>query len=110
MARNSRVPEYNEGQSFTANFKFFDSAWVASSPTTIRYRIDCLTSGSVVKDWTTVTAAQSVDIAVSSADNAVQNSNNRIERKQMVVQSNYGTPTQGVQTKDWDIVNLQGVS
>lgn len=104
-----RVPEYNEGQSFTATFKFFDSNYVPSSPTTLRYRIDCLTSRAVVTDWTTVTPAATVNIAVTSDENEIQNTNNKRERKQMVVQTNYGTATQGVETKEWDILNLQGV-
>ena len=110
MGRNSRVPEYNEGQSFTATFKFFDSNYVPSSPTTLRYRIDCLTSGVVVKDWTVVTAAQSVDIEVSPDDNAIQNTSSLLERKQMVAQSNYETATQSVETKEWNVKNLQGVT
>lgn len=110
MANVSRVPEYNEGQSFTATFKFFDSSYVPSSPTTLRYRIDCLTSRALVKDWTILTPAATVNIAVSPDDNEIQNTNNRRERKQMVVQTNYGTATQGVETKEWDVINLQGVS
>ena len=104
-----RVPEYNEGQSFTATFKFFDSNYVPSSPTTLRYRIDCLTTRAQVLDWTTVTPAATVSISVSPDDNKIQNTNNKRERKQMVVQTNYGTSTQGVETKEWDILNLQGV-
>ena len=107
--RQSRVPEYNEGQSFTANFKFFDEDWVPSSPLTARYRIDCLTTGKVVVDWTDITATQSVDIAVSPDDNDILNTANPRERKQMVVESNYSTSTQSVQTSEWDVRNLQGV-
>lgn len=110
MANVSRVPEYNEGQSFTATFKFFDSDWTPSSPTTLRYRIDCLTTKTTVRDWTTGTPGASVDIEVSPDDNEIQNTLNRRERKQMVVQTNYGTSTQGVETKDWDVLNLQGVT
>lgn len=111
MARTvTRVPEYNEGQSFTANFKFFDSSYVPSSPTTLRYRIDCLATRSTVRDWTTVTPAVSVNIAVSPDDNEIQNTSNKRERKQMVVQTNYGTASQGVETKEWDVLNLQGVT
>jgi hypothetical protein len=106
----NRVPEYNEGQSFTATFKFFDSSYVPSSPTTLRYRIDCLTSGITVKDWTTAAATQTVNIEVSPDDNKIQNNSNLRERKQMVVQTNYGTSTQGVETKDWDVKNLRGVT
>lgn len=109
-AKQSRVPEYNEGQSFTANFKFFDSAWLPSSPLTARYRIDCLTTGKAIVEWTAVTATQEIDIEVAPETNVIQSSNNPRERKQMVVQSNHGTSTQSVQTSEWDVKNLQGVT
>lgn len=109
QARPSRVPTYNEGQSFTATFKFFDSDWVASSPTTVRYRIDDVTNGSTVRDWTVVTPAAVLNIEVTPSDNDISDTGNKSERKQMVVQTNYGTDTQSVQTIDWYITNVQGV-
>ena len=110
MATRAPKDEVNEGQSFTATFRFFDSSFVPSSPTTLRYRIDCLTSKQTVLDWTTLTPAATVNIAVSPDDNEIKNSANRRERKQLVVQTNYGTATQGVETKEWDVLNLQGVT
>lgn len=109
QAKSSRVQTYNEGQSFTATFKFFDSDWVASSPTTLRYRIDDLTNGTTVRDWTTVTPAAVVDIEVTPSDNDIVDTGHERERKQMVIQTNYGTDTQSVQTIDWFVDNVQGV-
>ena len=106
----SRVRNYKEGQSFVATFKFFDTNFVPASPATARYRIDCLTSKAVVRDWTTLSAAQTIDIAVTPADNAIQNSSNPSERRQLVVQSNYGTDVQSVQSSEWTVENLQGVT
>ena len=106
----ARVRNYKEGQSFTATFKFFDSGFAPSTPATARYRIDCLTSGVTIRDWTVLTPTQSIDIAVTPTDNAIQNSQNPSERKQIVVQSNYGTDTQSVQSSDWTVENLQGVT
>lgn len=106
----ARLKEYNEGQSFTATFKFFDSGYVPSSPTTARYRVDCLTTGNEIRGWTTVTPAQTLNISVSPEDNRIVSSANPFERRQLVVQSNYGTSTQSVQTSDWLVKNLQGVT
>jgi hypothetical protein len=110
VASVTRVKTYNEGQSFTATFKFFDSAYVASSPLTLRYRIDDLTNRIMIRDWTVVSPSQTVDIEVTPDDNEIQNSGNARERKQMVVQTNYETDTQSVQSIDWFIENLQGVT
>lgn len=104
-----QLKRYDEGDSFTARFEFYDEDRVASSPTTLRYRIDCLTSGNAVRGWTTVTAAQSVDISVTPDDNAIINDSNRTERKQMVTQTNFDTDTQSVYTTEWDVKNLQGI-
>lgn len=105
-----RVPEFNEGDSFTANFKFFDKDFVPSSPLTLRYRIDDLTNKVAVRDWTEVPAFQEVDIDVTPEDNAIQNTNNVRERKQIVAQSNFGTSTQKSETKEWDVRNVQGIT
>jgi hypothetical protein len=105
----ARVRNYNEGQSFTATFKFFDASNFPSSPITARYRIDCLSSGQEVRGWTELTPAQSIDIAVTPSDNAIKDSRNSVERKQIVVQSNYGTESQSVQDSEWEVKNLQGV-
>lgn len=109
MAR-SRVPEYNEGQSFTANFKFFDADWTPSSPLTARYRIDDKTNKVPVREWVVLTPSQNLDIEVTPEDNAIQKTSNVLERKELVVQSNYGTSTQSVQTTEWDVRNVQGIT
>lgn len=105
-----RLKEYNEGQSFTATFRFFDSGYVPASPATVRYRIDCLTTGNAIRDWTTLTPAQALSISVTPEDNVIKEPINRYERRQLVVQSNYGTSTQSVQSSDWLVKNLQGVT
>jgi hypothetical protein len=106
----ARVRKYREGDSFSAVFRFFDDAWGLVTPTTARYRIDCLDSGVVVRDWTSTTAGQVVTIAVESADNKIQDDGNWFERKQMVVQGNFGTASQRVLTRDWVVENLRGVA
>jgi hypothetical protein len=105
----ARLRNYKEGQSFNAVFKFYDENYVPSSPLTARYRIDCLTTGQAIRDWTTFNPGQSVTIAVTPNDNRIINTRNPSERRQMVVQSNYGTDTQSVQSTDWIVENLQGV-
>lgn len=106
----ARTRKYNEGQSFTATFKFFDEDFLASTPSTARYRIDCLTTGGVVRDWVVLAVSQAIDIAVTPSDNQIIDSSNPNETKQMVVQSNYGTDTQSVQATEWIVENLQGVT
>lgn len=108
MARTRR---FLEGQSFTARFVFLDEDNAPASPLTARYRIDCKTSGQVIVDWTVIDpVSQTVEIRVTPSQNRIINSRNDVERRQMVVQSNYDTDEQAVQESEWDVKNLQGVT
>jgi hypothetical protein len=104
-----RVRKYNEGQSATVNIVFQDDDNVATTPTTLRYRIDCLTNRRQVRDWTTLTPASSVSIPITPSDNAILNTRNDVERRQMVIQTEYGTNDQAVEYSEWTVKNLQGV-
>jgi hypothetical protein len=105
-----RVRNYNEGQSATLTFVFADEDDEVTEPTTARYRIDCLTTGRVVRDWTTLTVATSVEVAITPDDTAILVNRNPSERKQVVVQSNYGTDEQAVAYSEFTVKNLQGVT
>lgn len=81
----------------------------ASVPTTIRYRIDCLKTRTVIKDWTSVSAAANVTITISSSDNEIQDDSNSFERKQIIVQADAGLSTQVSGRKIFKIENLTGI-
>jgi hypothetical protein len=105
------VRSYNEGDAFIQDIGFYDSDFSASTPATARYRIDCLTNKREVSDWTEISSpTQAEEIVVTSSDNAIINTRNKQELRQMVVQSNYGTDTQKSETIEWTVRNLQGVS
>jgi hypothetical protein len=105
------LPEtrYNEGSAFTATVYFRTrSTAAATTPTSIKYRIDCLTSGTELADWTTVSAASSVSISITATHNAIQNDGNGHEIKQLTVASDYGLSTQHVEAVSWRVENLYG--
>src|SRR5690242_9231690 len=92
-----QIPEtrVKEGSSFsvTANFRT-RSTGTATTPTTIHYRLDCLTTCTEIADWTSVTPASSATIAVTGEDNEIQNNGNGYERKQLTVVADQGLDTQ----------------
>lgn len=100
----------NEGSAaaFTANF--YSDAWVATAPTNARYRIDNLSTGAQVLDWTTLTPATSNAIAVTGAQNAISDDCEREELRQLTVEGNAGLATQYQVTKCWRVKNLVGQS
>jgi hypothetical protein len=107
----NRVRDYNEGDGFIHTAGFYDDDWADSSPATARYRIDCLTTKREVRDWTEITSpTQSVDIVITPADNAIINTRNKVERKEITVQSNYGTDTQKSEVMQWDVKNILGIT
>lgn len=105
------IPEtrWNEGSSFTATANFRTrSNGTASTPTTIHYRLDCLTTGTELADWTSVLAASSVAITVTGAHNAIQNDGDEYEVKQLTVILDQGLDTQQTAVVQWRVENLYG--
>ena len=82
---------------------------VALAPTTISYRVDCLTTKKILKDWTSVSAAANVSITMTSTINAIQTESNTWERKQMIVKADDGLSTQTVNNVRWIVDNLDGI-
>lgn len=79
------------------------------TPTNVKYRLDCLSTGAQLLDWTSVTPGETVSITVTPTQNAIQISRNLQERKQLMVAADYGLATQFVESIDWEITNLQGL-
>lgn len=82
--------------------------WTASTPTTVKYRLDSLDSGNTITDWTTVTAASSVTITASPSANAILYNQNDRERRQITVKADDGLSTQYQTTYKYYVSNLVG--
>ena len=102
-------PRVKEGSGFTAT-AYFRDAGVASVPTNVQYRIDNITNGYVVSDWTSVTAAANVSIAITGTQNALRSQCNRFERLQLTVDANHGLSTQVRDSAVYEVENVRGVS
>jgi len=89
---------------------FLDYAWVAVTPETLRYRLDCLTTDSTILDWTSITPDQTVSIAVTPTQNSIINTRNLTERKSLVVEAEHGTDNAYTANYDWFVKNLRGVT
>lgn len=103
-------PMCREGSAFTATAYFRDRATAAAStPTNVYYRVDCLTTGQQVQDWTAGTPGASTSIAVTAANNAIQSDSNQYELKQLTVAADYGLATQVTESAVWTVTNTFGV-
>ena len=84
------------------------STSAAAIPTTIHWRIDCLTTGRTVADWTSVSAASDFTIAVTGTHNAILNDCNSQETKQITVETDKGLATQYRESVAYTVENLYG--
>lgn len=81
------------------------------TPGAARYRIDCLSTGQVIVDWTDFTPASAeYTVVVTPDQNRIIRSGNRSERRQLAVEANPGTDYQFTDTYDWLVVNKRGIS
>jgi hypothetical protein len=86
-----------EDSTFALSVKFWDDGgepWLAAAPTTVDYRVDCLTTGVTMTDWTSVSPAAVVTINVPVAANAINSEVNWREKRQLTVKANKDLSTQ----------------
>lgn len=80
-------------------------------PTTIHYRVDCITTGQQITDWTSVsTPAASNSIVITSTENKILGPCNIQETKQIMIKLDSGLATQVIKPKQWIVENLLGIS
>ena len=100
-----------EETSFTLTVFFRTRATkTASTPTTIRYRIDDLRSDREIRDWTSVSVAPNVSIVISATDNEIKDDSALFERRQIIVQADQGLSTQVNGKAIWKVKNLLGIT
>lgn len=109
IALQIQETRWNEGSAFsiTANFRT-RSTGAADTPTNVYWRLDCLTTGAELADWTSASAASSVTLSITPTHNAIQNDGNDYEVKQLTVAADYGLSTQYVEAIQWRVDNLFG--
>ena len=102
-------PLVEEGSALTATAYFRDRATkAATTPTTVQYRLDCLSTCTVIADWTTATPGTSVSIPVTGPQNEIISDSNEREVKQLTVMADEGLVTQYRQSIRWRVENIYG--
>lgn len=102
----------NEASTATVAVRFYGTSNVLLTPSTIRYRIKDVSNDRVVKDWTTVTPASSIEIVIAAEDNEIYMDGSRpfrrFEERVLAVQANFDTSTQFTEEIRYLIKNLRG--
>jgi hypothetical protein len=101
-----------EETTFTATCYFRTrSTQTASIPTTIHYRVDCLSTKTRITDWTLVSSpAASRTIVITSTENQILDDSHLMEVKQLTVKADDGLSTQVIKPVQWKVRNLQGIT
>lgn len=90
----------------TINFK--DKAGTLEAPTSITYRIDCITNNQEVKANTPITpAASSVELILTKAMNCIINSKNDYELRVVTVTGVYSASDEIVEEYKYNVKNLK---
>lgn len=96
----------NERSSLTVIARFRDRATDADvTPTNVKYRIDNLSSGAEILDWTTVSTSTEVSIATTPDENECK-VRDEWQRNLLTVAADYGLSTQFNETFQYEIRNL----
>ena len=105
------IQKVNEKTSFRVTTTFLDDNNAVATPSSARYRIDCLTNKQQILDWTAIgSLSTQVTINITSDQNAIINDANSEERKELVVESTNASGQASISNVRWDAVNLQGVT
>lgn len=81
-----------------------------AAPTSVQYRIDCLTTRRNVRVWTSIEPAAQVEIKLTPEDNAIFGSGERERRLVTVVAAYEGSDDQVTNEFRYDVLNLKFVS
>ncbi|MCA0240208.1 MAG: hypothetical protein LCI02_05055 [Proteobacteria bacterium] len=89
---------------------FTDRYRAPAAPASVKYRIDCQTTGVEVRGWTDLAAAEAVDIVLTPADTALIDQAHESERRLVTVVATYGANDQVQDACDYYIRNLEHAS
>jgi hypothetical protein len=102
----------NESSACTARARFFNESGDLVTPTSARYLIRDISNNRVVRDWTSVAPAPTIDIQIMASDNEIYSQgrpSRKFERRVVTVQADTGEPTQRTDEIEYWIRDLAGI-
>lgn len=92
----------------TVNFK--DKDEIITAPTSAVAEINCLTTGTEMRASASITAAGTVEITVTPAQNAINDSNNGMELRELTATATYGVSDSLKSRFRYYVRNLKAIS
>jgi hypothetical protein len=107
------MPVYvNESSTLTVQTRFYDQSNDPSAPNTARYLIRDVSNDRIVRDWTSLVPASSIDIQIAASDNDLYDNTpkqRRFEKRVLTVQANADELTQFTDEFEYWVRNLAGI-
>lgn len=97
----------NEGTSKKLRLDLTDEDGAPAAPSTLTYRVDCLTTGTAIRATTALSPAASVDIGLTPDDSAIVDDSNRMERRRVTVVAGYAADDDVTAEYDFNVKNLK---
>lgn len=95
----------NETSLLPVRWTVYDADGGVVVPSTVRYRVDCLTTGIEMVAWTTVTPSYQVNVVIPATVNTIRNNANATERKRITFQADAGLSTQLSDYAEYEVTN-----
>lgn len=96
----------NEATTSYVSASFKNAAGALEAPSSVVYRIDCLTNKQQILDWTATSAASSITITVSALQNAIINQRHPSEQRYITIKATYAGSEQVTEEYHYEVVNL----
>lgn len=101
------MQQVNSGSAAWLTAAFKDRLGALSLPTSVTYRVDCLTTSRVLRGATPVNPAATVDIQLFATDTTISHRTNAKEVHRVTVVAQYGSPEDKVTGQyDFEVLNV----
>lgn len=104
------MEQVNERSTAYLTVTFKDKAGAAQQPTAASYRIDDVATGTEIRADTPLTPGTSVEITLTTADNAILSPRLEVEKHVVTVTGTYGENDAVRAQYVYEVVNLQAVT
>lgn len=97
------IPEDSTGYLTVA---FLDKAGAPAVPSSVTYKIDCVTNDASVRIATALTPATSIEITLTPEDNKIIADANEYEVREITVSATFGVGDESHDSAQWRVKNL----
>lgn len=100
----------NEESSAFLTVSFYDKNDELTTPSSIQYRLDCLTNDQQIRDWTAFSPASVIEIGLNANDNSIIDQGNFEEIRLVTIEAYFGVSDKLTTTYQYLVKNLRKIT